>query len=665
MLPVISKDTSQHSSLIRTPWIGLCAMAAAGLTACSLSENRSGDTGKHSTMTPDAVTQSGTPLPEFMQDGCEPVNRGIWELNKGFNNTVMVPSGRVYRGLVPKPVRGSINDFTRNITWPGRFVNHVLQGRWSGAGGETLRFFCNSTVGVGGFFDVASNWRIPKSDANFSQTFGKWGWQPQSFIMLPFYGPSDGRHAIGLAADEASQPWNYSYPYTIASYTSVYNHATGITEEARRLSQSEPDSYELVKYAWSYGSKDQQPDWSPKGPVDVPTLQTLRVATFSCKDPDFLVHAREISVRIPATGRKLKFEYWLQPGPAPLVYIAPGLSSHRLSTTTLLLAETLYRNGFSVVSSTSVFHPEFMENASSSALPIYPPDDSRDLLVAITEADRALVAKYPGRFEKRALVGFSMGGFMAMRMAAYENQASPELLRFDRYVAICAPVDLVHGAGCLDAFQDAPKAWPADTRQARVNNTLHKVAAIGVMTSAPSKVPPFDKTESEYLIGFTFRIGLRDVIFSSQMRNNMGVLQTPLSSWNRETCYQEIMKFSYRDYFLKFAVPYYQKKGISLNQLTRETNLRTHESLLRKQPKIRVLVNRNDFLLPPGDLEWLQATLPPSQLKVFPDGGHLGNLSDPPMQKAVFESLSGLISPSQPISMASRDHHGHSQITSQ
>ncbi len=577
-----------------------------------------------------------------MPDPCEPVNRGMWEVNKGLNYTVMQPTGRVYRALIPKPVRGSIKDFTRNVTWPGRFLNHMLQGRWTGAGDETLRFFCNTTAGVAGFFDVATKWNIPKSDADFSQTFGKWGWKPHSYVVLPFYGPSDDRHAIGLAADEAAQPWNYAYPYKIGSYTSTCNKAADITEEARRISQSETDSYALIKYAWTYGSKDSQPDWHLNGPVDVPTLQTLGAVSITYQDPSFLENNREISVRIPTTGRNLKFNYWLQPGPAPLVYITPGLSSHRLALTSLSLAEHLPRNGYSVVTTTSVFHPEFMENASSAALPVYPPVDSRDLLVALTEADRRLSAKYPGRFDKRALVGFSMGGFVTLRLAAYENQAAPGLLHFDRYVAIDAPVDLIHGARRVDAFQNAPMAWPAASRQALVNNTLHKATVIGALTATPSKVPPFDKIESEYLIGITFRIGLRDVIFSSQRRNNMGLLQTPLSSWRRESCYQEIMGVSFHDYFLRLAVPYYQKQGISLKQLTREANLRTHETLLRKQSKIRLLVNRNDFLLPSGDLAWLQATFTPSQLKVFPDGGHLGNLSAPPVQKAVLASLSGL-----------------------
>ena len=591
---------------------------------------------------PTGAPRKSTPLPEFMADPYEPLNRRMWEVNKGILASVIQPTGKVYRAVVPKPVRGSINDFTRNITYPGRVLNHALQGRWAGAGDETWRFLCNTTAGVGGFFDVASKWNIPKSDADFGQTFGGWGWKPRSFVMLPFFGPSDDRHAIGFLADEAAKPWNYAYPYAFASYGTTYNQVTDQSEEARRLAQAESDSYELIKYAWSYGSKDEAPDWRVNGAIDLPTLQTLGAVRVSHQDPDFLTWTRQIRVRIPTTGRRLTFNYWLQPGPAPLVYISPGLSSHRLSLTTLSVAEHLHRNGFSVVTTTSVFHPEFMENASTAALPVYPPVDSRDLLVAISAMDRTLVAKYPGRFTKRALVGCSMGGFLTLRLAVNEAQAAPDLLRFDRYVAIDAPVDLIHGGRSVDALQNAPMAWPASQRQALVNNTLHKATLSGALSADADTRLAFDAIESKYLIGLTFRITLRDIIFSSQLRNPMGVLETPLSPWRREAGYREIMGYSYRDYFLEFAVPYYRQQGVGLKALLREANLRSHASELRRQSKVRVLVNRNDFLLPPKDLSWLRSTFSRSQLTVFPDGGHLGNLGDAPVQKAILGSLDGL-----------------------
>jgi len=607
---------------------------ACFLTACTSTTTQD--------RTPAAPPQAHTPMPDFMNDPLEPLNRGMWEVNKGILAGVIHPTGKIYRKAVPVPVRTSINDFTRNITYPGRVLNHMLQGRWVGAGTETERFICNTTVGVAGFFDPASKWNIPKSDAGFGQTFGKWGWQPQLYVVLPFFGPSDDRNAIGFVADEAVEPWNYGYPYIFGSYATTYNKAVDLSEEARRITQSESDSYALIKYAWTYGSKDGQPDWNVTGPIDQATMETLGAVRTSHEDPEFLSGTKQIKVRIPTTGRKLAFNYWLQPGPAPLVYVSPGLSSHRLSLTTLALAEHLHQNGFSVVTTTSVFHPEFMENASTAALPVYPPVDSGDLLVALTEMDRTLSAKYPGRFTKRALVGCSMGGFLTLRIAVNEAQARPDLMRFDRYVAIDAPVDLIHGGKCVDAMQDAPMAWPADKRQALIDNALHKATLSGALTAAPDTKLPFDAIESKYLIGLTFRITLRDIIFSSQSRDNMGVLHTPLTPWRRESAYQEIMDYSYRDYFLKFAVPYYQKQGISLEKLLREANLRSHESKLRGQSKIRLLVNRNDFLLPAKDLAWLQATFPPSRLTVFPNGGHLGNLEDPKVEKAVLKALGGL-----------------------
>jgi hypothetical protein len=122
----------------------------------------------------------------------------------------------------------------------------------------------------------------------------------------------------------------------------------------------------------------------------------------------------------------------------------------------------------------------------------------------------------------------------------------------------------------------------------------------------------------------------------------MGIIQAPLSSWRRESVYQEIMGYSYEDYLRKFAAPYYKDRGVDLNGLLREGNLRTHEGSLRNQSKTRLLINRNDFLLKPGDLSWLNSTFGSSRLTVFPDGGHLGNLGDPPVQSALIKALDGL-----------------------
>ena len=76
--------------------------------------------------------------------------------------------------------------------------------------------------------------------------------------------------------------------------------------------------------------------------------------------------------------------------------------------------------------------------------------------------------------------------------------------------------------------------------------------------------------------------------------------------------------------------------------LDKAGDLHSYESGLKANPRVRVIVNQNDFLLSEADRAWLHATFAPSQLTVFPRGGHLGNLLDPPVQQAIVAGLSGL-----------------------
>ncbi len=577
-----------------------------------------------------------------MADPLEPINRGIGNINGGILIGIMQPSGRVYRAIVPPPARRSINHFTRNITYPTRLVNNMLQGRWADASDESRRFLCNTTAGVGGFLDVATRWKMPKSNANFGQTLTHWGWKPDTYLMIPMLGPSDDCHAMGLALDKASEPWNYFFPYNLASYGSTYNRLSDQTEDAVQYIHTEADPYVGAKNIWTYISKDTSPDWQSHGAKDPGTLQTLGVALIKPKDPKFLQHGRTMSVRMSSTGRNMKLNYWLQKTNAPLVYISPGQGLHRESNVTLALAEMIFENGYSVVTTTGVFHPEFMKNAATVDLPAYPPNDCHDLLTEFTDFDRALEKKHPGLFGKRALVGFSMGGFQALYLAAREKQAAPDLLHFDRYVAINTPVDLQVGYKSIDHCYDATKAWPADKRQTLVNTAVHKVASLLNMPASSQATLPFNAIESKFLVGMSFKLTLRDTIFSSQMQHNMGVLQTPLSKWRRDPCYNEILQYSFDDYYHRFVLPYYMKAGVGAADFTREVNLRTYERNLRVNPKIRVLVNHNDFILNPKDISWLKSTLPSSRLTIFPNGGHLGNLTSPPFQQKIIRSLEGL-----------------------
>ena len=603
-------------------------------------------------------------LPPSVPDPVEPLNRVVWGFNKALMTDVIKPTSKIYRFVVVKPIRTGIGNFGKNLTYPGRLINNLLQGKWTGARDESYRFLGNTTVGIGGFFDVGTKWKIPKSEADFGQTFGKWGWKPNCYLMLPIIGPSNERDTLGFAADTAANPLiyispyhivadnplTYLGPYTYFNYAVMYNDLSDSVGEYVRFSQAEMDPYSEIQYAWTFARANRVADFEVKGKPDEASLETLESVFFTYKDPEFPGRGKTRSVLIPATGRKLKFTFWLQPSNAPVVYILPGLGSHRLALPAIALAELVYKNGFSAVCISSAFNSEFMEHASTAAMPAYLPVDGHDVQVALTVIDHRLRALYPGQLGEKALMGYSMGAFDSLFIAATEPTNQPPLIQFDRYVAINTPIRMQQGISKLDEFYKAPLGWPASNRVDNIENTFLKVAAMSKSTLTPQTSLPFDAIESKFLVGLNFRLILRDIIFSSQRRVSQGVLQHAIWNFRREPVYQEIMRYSYQDYFEKFAIPYYQKHGIAsptAEAIAKADDLRTYAAALRANPNIRVIVNQNDFLLTDEDLEWLRATFAPEQLTVFAQGGHLGNLFNPSVQKSILGALTNM-KPAQP-----------------
>ena len=599
-------------------------------------------------------------LPESVPDPLERVNRVVWGFNKGVLTGVVRPTAKVYRRVVVKPVRTGIGNFGRNIAYPGRLINNLLQGKWRGAGHETERFYFNTLAGLGGFIDVASEAKLPKSDADFGETFGQWGWEPRCYLMLPIFGPSNERDVVGFWADTAaspltyvapydfdpSNPLTYFSPYGYSSAAVTYNNLSDSAEEAARFSETEMDPYSVIQYAWTFVRKGQVADFRVEGEQDEASLETLQSVFFTVRNPRFPGSGKTGSVRIPATGRKLSFTYWRQRQPAPVVYIVPGLGSHRLAGPALALAELVYSNGFSAVTVSSAFNYEFMERASTAALPSYAPVDAQDLHAALTEIGRRYAVSSPG--SPKALMGYSMGGFHSLFIAATgaTNSGSPTpLMKFDRYVAINSPVRLLHAVAQLDEYFQAPLAWPAEERTEKMENTFLKVAELSRTSLVPQGAPPFSAIESKFLIGVMFRLILRDVIFSSQRRNNQGVLEEPIKKLRREAAYREILQYSFTDYFEQFVTPYYQTRGIDLKEpetLKSADDLRTYSDALRTNEDIRLIVNRNDILLAEEDLQWMEEVIGPERLRIFEKGGHLGNLAHPAVQKAILKALEDL-----------------------
>src|SRR5208337_2709056 len=147
---------------------------------------------------------------------------------------------------------------------------------------------------------------------------------------------------------------------------------------------------------------------------------------------------------------------------------------------------------------------------------------------------------------------------------------------------------------------------------------------------------PLTRTESDFLIGLTFRYTLMNVIVDSQRRDNLGVLKVNPATFVRQDSVREIRQINYAEYTEHFVLPYLLKTGraTSREQVLANTDLAQSTDFLRNNSKIRVQICEDDFLLTPEDLPWFRSTFG-SHLTDYPVGGHLGNLHIPAVQEAL------------------------------
>ena len=112
----------------------------------------------------------------------------------------------MYVKVIPKPIRSGIGNGFDNLIYFNVVFNDFLQAKWGQGLGDFGRMAANSTIGIGGIFDVATRWGLPSHDNDFGITLGKWGLGPGPYLVLPLLGPSSLRDAPGLAMEYAGHP---------------------------------------------------------------------------------------------------------------------------------------------------------------------------------------------------------------------------------------------------------------------------------------------------------------------------------------------------------------------------------------------------------------------------------------------------------------------------
>jgi phospholipid-binding lipoprotein MlaA len=141
-----------------------------------------------------------------LNDPLEPTNRAIFGFNEFLDKVLIRPLAEVYHFILPNFLEERITVFLRNLGEPLTFVNDVLQGEDKRARVTFGRFVTNSTVGLAGIFDVATDAGLPRHTEDFGQTFGVWGIGEGPYLVLPILGPSTVRDGVGTAADTFADP---------------------------------------------------------------------------------------------------------------------------------------------------------------------------------------------------------------------------------------------------------------------------------------------------------------------------------------------------------------------------------------------------------------------------------------------------------------------------
>ncbi len=186
------------------------------------------------------------------RDPWEAYNRKIHSFNMSLDKAVMRPIAKGYDVIMPDAPQRGVRNFFRNLAYPVTFINLILQGKFEDSLTATGRFLMNSTVGLLGFFDVATKVEIPEYNEDFGQTLAVWGWKDSRYLVMPIFGPYTARDFIGRGF------YGYFHPvsYAVREYNTYIPLVVDlITLRAELLPfQAELDAasdpYVLVRDVW-------------------------------------------------------------------------------------------------------------------------------------------------------------------------------------------------------------------------------------------------------------------------------------------------------------------------------------------------------------------------------------------------------------------------------
>ena len=242
-----------HSNL-RLLRLGAIALMLIALTGCSTIKKN---------LIPDRFVTDA-----FLADPLEPLNRATDKFNRELDKAAIKPVAKGYRAVTPDPVDKGITNFFDNIADINSAVNNLLQFKPSRALSDVGRICLNTTVGLLGFIDIASQVGLQSYKEDFGQTLGYWGVGDKPFMMIPLLGPSTLRDFVGQVGDLMINPIYYTSQGVYWSLLSLkfIDTRADLLETTDVLEEAAVDPYAFVRETYLQSRKNKIYDGNP--PID-------------------------------------------------------------------------------------------------------------------------------------------------------------------------------------------------------------------------------------------------------------------------------------------------------------------------------------------------------------------------------------------------------------
>ncbi len=199
------------------------------------------------------------------EDPFESINRPIYTFNRALDKAILKPVATGYQTITPQPLQTGVNNFFENLDDLVTAFNALLQGKVTQSVSDTTRFLVNSTVGIGGLFDVGSSMGLDKHDEDLGQTLGYWGFDSGAYVMLPFFGPTTIRDGFGEIGDYPLNPFRYTDHIPTKNTVSGLNlidKRAGILEFDAQLEEA-IDEYAFIRDAYLQNRQYRVYDGNP------------------------------------------------------------------------------------------------------------------------------------------------------------------------------------------------------------------------------------------------------------------------------------------------------------------------------------------------------------------------------------------------------------------